>query len=447
MSQYFDLIDFIIKNATKRGADETEVFLEIERESQVGIRLGEIETLKESVSRGLGIRVFIDKRQGFVYTSDFSEAHLTKLIATAIELSRQASIDEYAGLTKIENDNDCPDLDLFDPAIPRIEQKTKIEMCQTMEKKMFAFDNRVKNSDGAHFHDGDAEVFIGNSYGLRKSTRSTYCHLHCAPVAEQDGKFQAGNWFSVKRHLAELDTPENVAVIAAGRAVRMLGATTPKTTKTPVVFDPLTGAAVISNILAAIDGDEIFKRSTFLVDKLNQQIGSPLVNIRDDARLLRTIASTPFDGEGMPTTNKAIVSKGKLISYIYNNYSARKAGVKSTANAQRNYSSTPAIGGFNFYLEKGEHTPGEIIGSVKNGLYVTDIMGYGADIATGDYSQGASGLWIENGKLTKPVEGITIASDMFAMMNGIDMVGNDLEFTGPISSPTFKIAEMTVAGA
>jgi PmbA protein len=447
MSDYSGLIDHIINKVTESGADEAEVFLEVERESQVGTRLGEIETLKESISRGLGIRVFTGKRQGFVYTSDFQEAHIDGLIVSAIELAKQTSVDEFNGLTEPADDTADNDLELYDPAIPRIEQKAKIEMCQAMEKTMFAFDNRVKNSDGGYFFDGNSEVYIGNSYGLRRHAVSSHCYLQCAPVAEQDGKFQAGYWYSIKRNFAELDTPENVATIAAGRAVRMLGATTPKTARVPVVFDPLTGAAVIGNILMAINGDSIYKRSTFLVDKLGETIGSPLVNIRDDARLKRMIGSSPFDGEGMPTSDKAIVSQGKLVSYLYDNYTARKAGAKATANAQRNYSSTPSIGGFNFYLEEGKHTPGEIIGSVKNGLYITDIMGYGADMATGDYSQGASGIWIENGKLTRPVEGITIASDIFSMLKGISMIGNDLDFIGPVASPTFKIDLMTVAGS
>jgi len=446
MSKYYDLIDMIIKSAIAKGADEAEVYLEIGRSSQVGTRMGEIETLKESVSRGLGIRVFKDKRMGFAYTSDFNENHLQSLISLAIALSAEASGDEYNGLADTSAYEADTDLDLYDPQIVQIPQPRKIEMCRVMEKTMFAYDKRINNSEGGYFYDGDSETYIGNSLGLRQNYRSSYCYLQCLPIAEQDGKFQAGSWFSIKRFFDEISTPEKVAEIAAQRAVRMLGATTPKTSRVPVVFEPLMAAAVIGNILAAIDGDAIYKRSTFLVDKVNQQIAAEIINIRDDARLPRALGSAPFDGEGMATNNKEIVSQGKLRTYLYDSYTARKAKTKSTANAARGYSSTPDIGAFNFYLANGDVSAEDIIGSVKNGLYVTDIMGYGSDIATGDYSQGASGLWIENGKLTKPVEGLTIASNMLEMLPQIEMIGNDLELVGTVSSPTIKISEMIVAG-
>jgi len=445
MSEYSSLCDDIIRLALKKGADEAEVFIEKSRESEVGTRLEEVETLKEAVSQGLGIRIFKNKRLGFAYTSDFEKSHLDNLIQSAIELSEQTSIDEFNGLPKTAFGNSI-ELDLFDPKLATIETSRKIEMCKLMEKKLFAYDKRINNSEGAYFYDGDSTIYIANSNGLNQSFKSSYCYLYCVPVAQQDDKLQSNHWFSFKRHFADLDKPESIAQIAAERVIRMLGATTPKTTRVPVVFDPLMAASFISGILAAIDGDMVFKRSTFLVDKLNQQIASSDVNIRDDGRLVKGLASSPIDGEGLPTTNKEIISQGKLVTYLYDTYTARKAKTNPTANAQRGYSSTPAIGGFNFHLQAGKYELEEIIGSVKNGFYVTNLMGFGADIVTGDYSQGAAGLWIENGKLTRPVEGLTIASNMLEMLNNIEMIGNDLTMMGPISAPTFKISEMTVAG-
>ncbi|MCP4581262.1 MAG: TldD/PmbA family protein [candidate division Zixibacteria bacterium] len=446
MSEYIDLSNDIIKLALKKSADEVEVFIETARESEVSTRMGEVEILKESTSQGLGIRVFKNRRMGFAFTSDFTKNHLEDLAQTAVDLSEQASEDEFNGLPELVIDETI-DLDLFDPKLAELEPTWKIDTCKRMEKRMFDYDKRINNSEGAAFYDGDATIFISNSRGLSHSFKSSYSYLYCVPVAVEDGKLQTGHWFSFKRHFDDLDGPEKVAEIAAERVVRMLGATTPKTARVPVVFDPLTAASFVGGILSAVNGDAVFKRATYLVDKLNQQIASEKVTIMDDGRLKKGLASSPVDGEGLPTVNKEIINNGKLATYMYDTYTARKAKTISTANAQRGHSSTPDIGGFNFYMQAGDYSPDDIIGSVKNGLYITNLMGFGADMVTGDYSQGASGLWIENGKLAGPVEGLTVASNMLEMMRNIEMIGNDLTMMGPISSPTFKISEMTVAGS
>ena len=446
MSEYKQLIDDVVKKAISKGADEAEVFLETERESQVGTRMGEIETLKESISRGIGLRVFKGKRLGFVYSSDFNESHLDSIIAKALELASYTSVDEYNGLADHNGDIVDADLQLYDKKIAELPQAEKIEICRRMEKRMFDYDKRVTNSEGATFYDGNSEIYIANSYGLNKKLQGSYCYVQCVPIAMEDGKLQTGYWYSIKRHFDDLPGAETIAEKAAEKAIRMLGAQKGKTASVPVVFDQLSAATFISNVLMAVDGDAVYKKSTYLVDKLNQQVASEIVNIRDDALIPRAAASSPFDGEGLATSNKEIIGRGKLATYMYDTYTARKVGTKTTSNAQRGYSSTPTIGGFNFYLDKGEYSPEEIIGSINSGLYVTSLMGFGADITTGDYSQGASGMWIENGKLSHPVEGITIASNMLDILNRIEMIGNDLEFMGPASSPTFKVSEMIVAG-
>ena len=445
MPEFKDICDEIIKKTIKHGADEAEVFLEISRESEVGTRLGEVETIKEASSRGLGLRVIKNKRLGFTYTSDFTESHLESLIKKTIELSEQASEDDFNGLPEPTSET-IPDLQLFDPKVAQIETSWKIDACKRMEKTMFDYDKRLTNSEGANFLDGDSTVYIANSKGFYHSFNNSFAYLYCMPVAQQDDKLQSGYWFSFSRYFDELDSPEAVAKIAAERTVRMLGAVTPRSVQAPVVFDPLTAASFVGSLPGAVNGDVIFKRASFLVDKLNQPIASSQVNIRDDGMLVKGLASCPVDGEGLPTRNKAIISQGKLMTYLYDTYTARKAKTTSTANALRGYSSTPSIGGFNFYLESGDYSPKEIIGSVKSGLYLTNLMGFGADIVTGDYSKGASGIWIENGKLTHPVEGLTIAGNMLDMLSNIEMVGNDLKMMGPVSSPTFKISEMVIAG-
>jgi len=365
----------------------------------------------------------------------------------AVELSRETASDEFNGLPDFDPSYAPSDLKLYDPQIAKIPSEWKIESCLKAERTMLEFDKRITNSEGASFRDGETLTAIVNSKGFRHQYKSSYCYINCKPVAEQDGKLQSGWWFSQRRFLSDLDSAESVGRIAAERTVRMLGARVPSTAKVPVVFDRMTGLSVLYSVLEAIDGDAIYKKSSYLTDKLGEKLASPLVTLSDDALIPRGPGSAPFDGEGSPTSNREIISSGILKSYIYDHYTARKAGTATTGNAQRDSLSLPSIGTFNFYLKAGESTFDEIIGSVKKGLYLTGIMGSGINPVTGDYSLGASGIWIENGKLAYPVEGITVASNMLEILGKIDMVGNDLEFLSAVSCPTFRVSEMTVSGA
>lgn len=444
-----DLIRFgreIIKEALANGADEADVFLQGGRESEITTRMKKVENIKEAISEGYGIRAFKNKQLGFCFNSDFSSTGMEETARRAVVLSRETTSDQFNGLPVSNGDFKPDDLDLFDPKIGEISTEWKIEACLTMERAMFDYDKRVTNSEGAGFYDGETTTVIINSLGQSYSYKSSYCYLVCKPVAAEDGKLQSGWWYSYKRHLADLDSPEDVGRIAAERTVRMLGAKIPGTARVPVVFDQITGTSVLGSLLSAIDGDAVFKKATYLTGKLNEDIASPLVTLIDDGTLKRGVASSPFDGEGLRTQKREIVSRGNLKSYMYDVYSARKAGASPTGNAQRDNSSLPSIGSYNFYMPNGESDFERIIGSVENGLYLTSLMGSGTNPVTGDFSLGASGIWIENGKLTYPVEGITVASNMLEILKKIDMVGNDFKFLGPVSCPTFRVAEMTVSG-
>ncbi len=438
--------DDAVKEAVKAGADQADVYIQSGRESEVTFRMGETESIKEARSQGYGLRVFKNKKLGFCFSSDFSKPGMRDSAERAVSLAGEASADEFNGLPRIENVKAHSDLDLFDREIADISTEWKIDACRRMEQAMMDYDDRVFNSEGSGFYDGETVTIFADSNGRQYNFGSSYCYLVCRPVARQDGKLQAGSWFSFKRHFSELDSPEDVGRTAAERAVRMLGARIPKTGKVPVVFDNITGTSILGSLLGALNGDAVFKKASYLVGKLGQEIASPLVTIVDDATIKRGLASAPFDGEGLPGDRREVVSNGLLKSYLYDIYTARKAGTKSTANAQRGYDSLPSIGAFNLYLQEGDQSFDEIIKSVKSGLYLTNLMGFGANPVTGDYSLGASGIWIENGELAYPVEGITVASNMLTMLKNIDMVGDDLKFMGPISSPTFRVAEMTVSG-
>ncbi|MEE9554459.1 MAG: TldD/PmbA family protein [candidate division Zixibacteria bacterium] len=436
----------IIKEALASGAEEADVLIQSGRESEISTRMKQVENIKEATSEGYGIRAFKNKQLGFCFSSDFSSMGLKEAARQAVDLSRETTSDQFNGLPESEKNFVPANLDIFDPAIGELSTEWKIDSCLTMERTMFDFDKRITNSEGAGFYDGETTTVLVNSHGQTHSYKSSYCYLVCKPVAAEDGKLQGGWWYSYKRHLDDLDSPENIGRIAAERAVRMLGAKTPGTARVPVVFDQITGTAVLGGLLAAVDGDAVFKKATCLTDKLGQDIASPLVTLIDDGTLKKGLASSPFDGEGLQTGRREIISRGNLKSYLYDVYTARKAGTVSTANAQRDNSSLPSIGSYNFYMQSGDSDFERIIESVESGLYLTGLMGSGTNPVTGDFSLGASGIWIEKGKLAYPVEGVTVASNLLEILKNIDMVGNDLEFQGPVSCPTFRVAEMTVSG-
>ena len=436
----------LVGKALDLAADEADVFIQSGHESEVATRMRRIESIKESKSEGYGIRVFKNKQLGFCFSSDFSVSGMDEAARRAIDLSKETSSDEFNGLPEATGDFELPDLDIYDGEIGNIPMELKIEACLRAEQAMFEYDKRVTNSEGAGFYDGETLTVIANSRDQSQSYKSSFCYLICRPVAEEDGKMQGGSWFSFKRKLADLDSAESVGRTAAERTVRMLGAKVPPTAKVPVVFDNLTGTSILASILGAVNGDSVYKKATYLVGKLNQTIASPLVTLVDDAVAKKGLASAPFDGEGVRTIKREIVSKGKLLSYMYDTYTARKADAMPTANAQRDHASLPSIGSYNFYMEPGKDSFEDIIGSVKSGLYLTSLMGFGANPVTGDYSLGASGIWIEGGELAFPVEGLVVASNMLDMLKEIDMVGDDLKYLGPVFCPTFRVAEMTVSG-
>ncbi len=436
----------LISEAKRSGADEADVLIQSGKESEISSRMHKLENIKESSFNGYGIRVFKNSKLGFCFGSNFTSASLKKAARKSVSLADEASEDNYNGLPDPRSETGEINFDLFDESVGEKPVEEKIEYCLKMEQAMFDYDKRIFNSEGAAYSDVTGINLYADSRGQKLFYKSSYCYTLCQPVARQDGKLQSGWWTSFKRYLSELDSPEEVARTAAERTVRMLGAKTPKTTKAPVVFDNITGTSILSSIAEAINGKSVFKKTTYLADRLDSIIASPLLTIVDDGVMRRGVSSAPFDGEGIPTIRREIVSEGRLVSYMYDSYTGRKSNRESTGNAKRNYDSLPRIGPFNFYIENGRSSFKEIIGSVKNGLYLTNVMGFGANPVTGDYSLGASGIWIENGELSYPVEGVTVAANILTMLKNIDMVGDDLKFLGPVSSPTFRVSEMIISG-
>jgi PmbA protein len=272
------------------------------------------------------------------------------------------------------------------------------------------------------------------------------CSLSVTPVAGENGKLERDYWYTMARTASALDPAIEVGRRAAERALRRLGARKVATTKVPVVFDPQVARTLLGHVFEAIHGDSVWRHATFLAGKLGQRIAPEHVTIVDDGTIPGLFGTTPFDDEGVPSRRTVVVERGILKSWLLNSYTARKLGLKTTGNAARGLTGNAGIGRGNFYLEPGAPTPGDLIGGIRQGLYVTELIGQGVNVVNGDYSRGAAGLWIENGEFAYPVSEITIASNLPRMLSGISAIANDLQFRGSTASPTLVIEEMTVSG-
>jgi PmbA protein len=435
----------IAERAVKRGASAAEIIIRQWTEFSVGVRLGEVETLQESTDQGLGLRVLIEGQQASVSGSDFSPDAVKSLIDDAVELARLTSPDDTAGLPEPQEfATSFPDLDLWDEAIVNLSPEDQIEMALRAEHAAQKYSDLISNFDGGGLDTARGSVILANSLGFAGEFRTTSCSLASVPVAAEDGKMQRDYWYDVRRKLSEMDSPEKIGETAALRTLRKLGSRAVPTQAIPVVLEPNIARDLLGDIFSAASGESIFRKASFLVGQLGEQIANERLTVIDDGLIPRGLGSRPFDGEGLPTRRTVVIRNGVLESYLLNSYTARKLGLKSTGNAGRGLSGPPGVEAGNLYIEPGPHTPEEIIKSVSKGLLITELLGFGVNIVTGDYSRSAGGIWIENGELSFPVQGVTIAGNLKEMLNSIEMVGNDLDFRGSVVSPTLLIGRMTI---
>jgi PmbA protein len=288
---------------------------------------------------------------------------------------------------------------------------------------------------------------LANSHGFVGEYRRSYCSVAAIPIAQDaNGAMQRDYWFSVARSLSRLEAAEKVGTIAAQRTLRRLGAKKAKTAKVPVVFDPMVANSILDHVFEGVNGDSVYRGASFLAGKLGEKIAGDQVTIIDDGTMPGGFGTSPFDGEGVPSRRTVVVENGVLKSYLLNTYTAKKLGLKTTGNASRGLAGTPGIGPGNYFLQAGTKTPKEIIASIPEGLYVTEFLGHGVNLVTGDYSRGASGLWISGGELTYPVEEITVAGNLKDLFFNISEIGNDLEFRGSVASPTIRVDGLIVGG-
>jgi PmbA protein len=461
------LADEIVARALRAGASDAEAVAFEGEEFAAHIRLGEIDELTESGSRALGLRVFFEaeggQRTASTSTSDLSPDGIARLVDGAVELAKVTGVDPFAGLPEREAFGSLPvdELALYFDDVHDIPPEERIAMARRCEAAAMAVDARIQNSKGASFDLNTSRRVMVNSRGFAGEYRRSYCGFSVTPIAQDaSGAMQSDYWYSSARTSRLLDSPEEVGRIAAQRALRRLGARRVPTCRCPVVFPPEIARGLMANLLHAADGDAIYRNASMFAGKLGEQVAGENITLVDDGTMvfdhvlsdgsvLRVggFGTSPFDGDGLRTRRTVVVEHGVLKELLLNTYTARKLNMQTNAKASRGLAGAPGIGGGNYFLEPGELTQEQIIGEVKQGLFVLGTMGFGVNLVTGDYSQGASGLWIENGELTHAVEEITIAGNLKEMFRNVSAIGNDLKFRGAGAVPTVRIEGMTVAGA
>jgi len=438
----------VVRRAVEGGATTAECVVREGDEFSTVVRLGQVETLKESGSRAIGVRVFFGQRAASTYSSDFSPAGIDRMLKSALELARITSEDPYAGIPEAGKFGSLSgNLDLYHEDVYSLPGPERIDYARRAEKAALDSDPRMKNSEGGSFDAATGRKVLANSHGFVGEYRRSYCSVSAVPIAQDEqGGMQRDYWYSVARSLAKLESPEQVGKEAARRTLRRLGARRVKTAHVPVVLDPMVATSMLEHIFEGINGDSVYRGASFLAGKLGEKIAGANVTVIDDGTIVGGFGTSPFDGEGIPTRRTVVIENGVLKSYLLNTYTAKKLGLQTTANASRGLAGTPSIGPGNYFLQAGTKTPKQIIGDIKDGLYITEFLGMGVNLVTGDYSRGASGLWIVNGELAYPVEEITVAGNLKDIFNNISEIGTDLEFRGSVAAPTIRIDGLTVGG-
>lgn len=445
-----ELGDRVVGTARAAGVDVAEAVVRTGSHLSAKTRLGEPELVEEAGNRSVGLRVMLDRRVAVTFTSDLSVSGLDRLVADAVELAKLTEPDEYAGPPPehaLSTSAEHSELDLHDAEVAEVEAATALRRASESEAAARAHDARITNSEGSTFARVEGARAIVTSGGFRGVTKGTYASLTTHPVADDtDDKKRSGYYWSARRHLADLLTPSAVGQEAARRTIAKLGARKVPTQEVPVVFDPDAGRSILGLLAGCVSGGAIWRRASYLLDRVGTEVASPLVTVIDDPLLQRGPGSRAFDGEGLLSRQNTVVQAGVLNTYLLDTYSARKLGLESTANASRGASGGVGVSTTNFLLQPGDVTREALIADTQAGLYVTDMMGFGFNSVTGDFSRGATGFWIERGELSFPVSEITISLNLDQLLKRIDLVADDLDTRTAVATPTFRVSAMTVAG-
>jgi PmbA protein len=442
--QALDLLTDLIQRAKRAGADHADGVLFEGISIAHAQRLGEIEKLERSEGYDLGLRVLIGRRQAIVSSNDRSAAALDALVERAIAMARVVPEDEFCGIADpSEIARDWPELDMVDPDEPAT--AVLIERAAEAEQSARAVAG-VTNSDGAEASWSYSRVALAASNGFAGGYAGSGHGVSVSVIAGTgDGMEREYDWSSAV-YGADLQAADLVGKRAGERAVRRVGARKMPTARVPVVYDPRVASGLVGHLAGAISGPSIARKTSFLKDKMGQQLFPAAIQIIDDPHRPRGHRSKPFDGEGIANRRRALIENGVLTTWLLDLRSARQLGLKTTGHASRGTSSPPGPSTTNLYLAAGTISPKDLIADIESGLYVTSLMGQGVNGVTGDYSRGASGFWIEKGEIAFPVNEITVAGNLVEMFRNIT-AADDLEFRGGVNSPTLRVEGMTVAGA
>lgn len=440
----------LVALARRAGAEQCDAIVSMYTESNVTVRLGELEKLIEAGSMSAGLRVINGGRTAVCSTSDLTPAALERFAAETVDLASISEPDEFAGLPEPEllsTATNASGLSLYDEHLETLDTEEKIRMARACESAALTADPRITNSDGASLSTRIGQVALANSHGFQGAYPSTSVSLMVEAIADDaDGKKRNGYWYAAERHLHRLMDPDEVGRIAARRTLDQLGAVKIATRQAPVVFEPRMTIALMGDLVGCATGGALYRGATFLANRTGETIGSQLVNIADDPTRPGGLGSRPFDGEGVTARRNQLFRGGVFEGFLFDCYTARRTGNSTTGSAQRGIESLPAPGPSTLLFEPGQTAPEAIVAGISEGFYLTTLMGSGFNPTTGDYSRGAAGFWIENGKIAYPVTEVNISGHMASILAGVDAVGDDLAWFGSSGAPTIRVREMTISG-
>ena len=439
--QVLEYAKHAVELALSAGALQAEATLSISDRFSTEARDRSITKLEQSTGRSLHMRVFVDGRKAALSTSDFDLAHLRDTIATGVAQARHVAHDPFALLPEGSHNGEQTDLKLYWDDVAGRDAQQKIDEALELERRIRELDSRIGNSNGSHVGDTSTTSVLVNSNGFAGAYRATRAHRSSSPVALDGDAKRTGSYGTAARRMGDLEELQAIASKAVQRTVGMFGARKPQTMRVPVIFERDVAASVLADLFAALSAANVAIGNSWLADRVGDRIGNDLVTIVDDGTMPALLGSSPFDGEGVPTRRTTVFDRGVLNTFLYDTYYARKLGGRSTGN-----STGGGVGPNNFYLEKGAPSLEELIAQTARGMLVMDTIGFATEHASGTYSRGARGYYIENGEIAYPVEEFTIASTFPEILAGIDGVANDLRFDGAVVSPSFRVAEMTISG-
>ncbi|MDH1540013.1 metalloprotease PmbA [Stutzerimonas stutzeri] len=429
-------VERIIEEARRQGASASEVSVSMEQGLSTTVRQGEVETVEFNRDQGFGITLYVGQSKGSASTTGSGDEAIRETVAAALAIARHASQDEFAGLADATlMARELPDLDLYHPWSITPEQA--IEQALSCESAAFDFDARIRNADGTSLNTHQGCRAYGNSNGFIGGYCSTRHSLSCVMIAESEGQMQRDYFYDVNRIGEALIDPQTIGRRAAERAVRRLGARPIPTCEVPVLFAPELATGLFSHSIAAISGGNLYRKASYLEDALGQTLFPEWLSLDERPHIPRALGSASYDGDGLATYAKPFVENGRLISYVLSTYSGRKLGMPSTANAG---------GVHNLFVSHGEEDQAALLRRMGRGLLVTELMGQGLNLVTGDYSRGAGGYWVENGEIQFPVQEVTIAGNLRDMFRQIVAIGCDIETRGNVRTGSVLIERMMVAG-